>query len=57
MDRKGEKRSLYVDARDVDDELKNGKYHWRTIVDWNFRLKYMFSNIEMELKVVQICLS
>jgi len=23
MDRKGEKRSLYVDARDVDDELKN----------------------------------
>ena len=26
MDRKGEKRSLYVDARDVDDELKNGKY-------------------------------
>ena len=24
MDRKGEKRSLYVDARDVDDELKNG---------------------------------
>jgi len=25
MDRKGEKRSLYVDARDVDDELKNGK--------------------------------
>jgi len=27
MDRKGEKRSLYVDARDVDDELKNGKYH------------------------------
>jgi len=27
MDRKGEKRSLYVDVRDVDDELKNGKYH------------------------------
>jgi len=26
MDRKGEKRSLYVDARDVDDDLKNGKY-------------------------------
>ena len=27
MDRKGEKRSLYVDARDVaEDDLKNGKY-------------------------------
>lgn len=26
LDRKGEKRSIYVDSRDVDDSLKNGKY-------------------------------
>ena len=24
LDRKGEKRSIYVDSRDVDDNLKNG---------------------------------
>ena len=26
LDRKGEKRSIYVDARDADEDLKNGKH-------------------------------
>ena len=28
LDRKGEKRSIYVDARDAEDDLKNGTHYF-----------------------------